>query len=139
MVQYDQETNAPMISMDTLTYPSQTDPPAYSYSALTPSSSRAGSPRLTPSTKVPLLPPPPRNESVGTSHIPRTPSTEGAAVLPNISIDPILSFDTRFAELIVSQIILPRLRVGVLRWKDRESFAYIPQSKDDVIFPARPY
>src|SRR5207237_3450348 len=74
-----------------------------------------------------ILPPPEGNPLLGpvTSH--RTTLT-----------DPLLQCDAKFALLIVQQIILPRARVGVLKWKDRETLEFYPQNKDDVFPHATP-
>ena len=65
------------------------------------------------------------------------PATSEVAIRVLDSRDPLSTCDTRFADIILANVIIPRLRVGVLRWKDRETFEFVPQTKEDV--PPLPY
>jgi hypothetical protein len=51
------------------------------------------------------------------------------------SEDPLTEKDARFAELIMMHVIQPRLRIGGLKWKDRNSFQYMRRTEEDVSFP----
>jgi len=126
-------------------HPREDDPPAYTYHPL---SSRGPTPPGTPDLtgKTILVPPPtpPRtispalvsplsNTRVPLSATPTTiPALSGAELRTLDSRDPLSTCDARFADLILTHVIIPRLRVGVLRWKDRESLEYVPQTKEDV-------
>src|SRR5579862_1212385 len=114
---YEQETNAPMIPMDPFSNPPIQDPPPYAYAPLTPESSRP-SRSVSPYGKA--VPSPPPSESIETSQIPSTPRTWQ----PYNSVDPLMLSDERFADIILKNVILPRLRVGIYKWKDRESFEF---------------
>jgi hypothetical protein len=64
-----------------------------------------------------------------------SPPSSASAQIPSPqanSSDPLLASDARFADLILANVILPRLRVGILQYKDKESFEYMRQSKADV-------
>jgi len=130
---HEQETNALVTSSDPFPHLPQRDPPPYVYAPLSPSTS---SHRATP----PVTPPPAPAMEVKTVLAPppdaTTPSQNAIRVLD--SRDPLSTCDTRFADIILTQIILPRLRVGVLSWKDRETFEFVPQTKEDV-FPRTPH
>jgi len=115
-------------------------PPSYSYTPLSPTTS---SMPVTPATSPPLSPQPHPNAKTvlvpqpitpvpAISTVPRT--EDRRPVMMNVLKErqPLSTCDSRFADLILTQAILPRLRVGVLKWKDRETFEYIPQTKDDV-------
>ena len=131
---HQQETNIRMIPMDPFPTASQRDPPPYAYSPLTPESDT--SPSSPPITGKTVLVPPPSEISTS-SPIPATPATEIPTTEIPIRIldshDPLSTCDSRFADLVLTHIIIPRLRVGVLRWKDRESLEFVPQTKEDVI------
>lgn len=126
---HEQETNALVTSSDPFPHLPQRDPPPYVYAPLTPSSSHCATPPVTPppapamEAKTVLVPPPDAT----------TPSQTAIRVLD--SRDPLSTCDTRFADIILTHIILPRLRVGVLSWKDRETFEFVPQTKEDVSPP----
>ena len=114
------------------------DPPPYAIHHLSsPALTPPGSPIQTKTVLVPPPTPPPATSQV--SHAPITlPTTTAPAAAKPVELrtldsrDPLSTCDARFADLILEQVILPRLRVGVLRWKDRESFEFVPQTKDDV-------
>jgi hypothetical protein len=125
---HQQETIVSLIPMDPLPTASQRDPPPYAYSPLTPESE--SSPPSPPIAGKTVLVPPP--SEISTSAIPATPATETPVRILD-SHDPLSTCDTRFADLVLTHIILPRLRVGVLRWKDRESLEFVPRTKEDVI------
>ena len=128
---HDQETNAPLMEMDPFPHIPQREPPPYAYTALSPTGSVPSSPTI-PATKTILVPPPPPpSESTRSSQIPNTPLSE-FPFRPLNSADPLTTCDAKFADIIMTHVILPRLRVGVLKWKDRETFEFIPQTKDDV-------
>jgi hypothetical protein len=119
--QHEQESNAPLIPMDPFPHLSNTqhDPPPYEYMPLTPSRSAPTSPIIPPSKTVLVRPP------VEPTQTPQPPIRLN-------SLDPLSTCDARFAKIILNNIIIPRLRVGVLRYKDRESFEYVPKTKEDV-------
>jgi hypothetical protein len=121
---HEQESNAPLIPMDPFPHLSNTqrDPPPYQYMPLTPESTESAptSPTI-PASKTVLVPPPIQPAQTFADDPVRLDSR-----------DPLSSCDTRFANIILNNIILPRLRVGVMRYKDRESFEYVPKTKDDV-------
>ena len=115
-------------------------PPSYSY---TPLSRTTSSMPVTPATSPPLSPQPRPNAKTVLAPQPITPvpvintvprTEDRRPVMMNVLKErqPLSTCDSRFADLILTQAILPRLRVGVLKWKDRETFEYIPQTKDDV-------
>ena len=128
--------------------PQEEDPPAYAYDPQGPT------PPATPAPtgKTVLVPPPtpPRtispfpvsstsNTRVPLAETPLTiPPPSGAQLRTLDSRDPLSTCDARFADLILTHVIIPRLRVGVLRWKDRESLEYVPQTKEDVRLPRTP-
>jgi hypothetical protein len=126
----DQETNAPLMEMDPFPHIPQREPPPYAYTPLSPTASIPSSPTI-PTSKTILIPPPP-SESTRSSQIPNTPLSE-FPFRPLNSADPLTTCDAKFADIIMTHVILPRLRVGVLKWKDRETFEFIPQTKDDVV------
>ena len=131
---HEQETNVRLIPMDPYPTASQRDPPPYAYSPLTPEpESSPSSPAI--NWKTVLIPPP--SDVSTSSPVPATPATEIPTAEIPIRIldsrDPLSTCDARFADLVLTHIILPRLRVGVLRWKDRESLEFVPQTKEDVI------
>jgi len=135
MGHYEQETNIPMSRMGPLRNPSVSEPPPYAYTPLTPEESpEPASPRPGRLTKTAISPPPrPRSESVGSSsHIPPTPIILSNTMRPVNSTDPLVIRDEQFAQIIFEHVIQPRLRKGTLRGKDRESFHYISQTKEDV-------
>jgi len=125
--------------------PQEEDPPAYAYHAQGPTP--PATPALTGKTVLvpPPTPPrtispvplsPPSNTRVPLAGTPITiPLPSGAELRTLDSRDPLSSCDARFADLILTHVITPRLRVGVLRWKDRESLEYVPQTKEDVRRP----
>lgn len=131
---HEQETGLLMIPMDLSPTASQRDPPPYAYSPLTPPPE--SSPSSAPITGKTVLVPPPSDIS-SFSPIPATPATEVPTAEVPVRIldsrDPLSTCDSRFADLVLTHIILPRLRVGVLRWKDRESLEFVPRTKEDVI------
>jgi hypothetical protein len=105
------------------------DPPPYTYSRLSPDEA----PR--PSTQVggkTILVPHPAESVQSSSRMAAIPVNDTHLRVLD-SHDPLSTCDARFADLILTHMILPRLRVGVLRWKDRESLEYVPQTKEDVI------
>jgi len=140
----DQISQEPLIPMNSL--PSgnpQRDPPPYAYSSLSPP--RSPPP---PTTKTSIAPPPrestfsPIPDTPTTStHIPTTPNTQAPTTptheVPReiiLSRERLLAQDARFADVVLTHIVLPRARVGILRCKDKTSFAFLPQTEDDV-FP----
>src|ERR1700738_2354618 len=126
-IYHEQKSNAPFTPMDQ--FPHHTrhqDPPPYAYEPLTPSTSAPTSPVIPRADSKTILVPPPRNF---------TPPPHVVAQSPLTALDPrnpLPTCDTRFANIILTNIILPRLRVGVMNWKDRETFEYVPQTKEDV-------
>lgn len=132
---HEQETNAPVNSNDPFPHLPQRDPPPYTYTILTPSTS--ASQLTTP----PATPPPAPATEVKTVLVPApdttTPSQNAIRALD--SRDPLSTCDERFADVILTQIIIPRLRVGVLSWKDRETFEFVPRTKEDVCPSLRPH
>ena len=120
-VLHEQDTSLPLLQMSSPRSSSQSNaPPPYAYTPLSPTISEPSSP--TPRKSL-LLPPPEGNPLL-------VPVTSQRTTLS----DPLLQCDAKFATLIIQQIILPRARVGVLKWKDRETLEFYPQNKDDV-FP----
>src|SRR5262245_26452457 len=100
------------------------DPPPYIDPPLTPSSPEPSSPRHSVmNTGTPAFVPPPPPQSSTSTQVPSAQAN---------SSDPLLASDARFADLILANVILPRLRVGILHYKDKESFEYMRQSKVDV-------
>jgi hypothetical protein len=126
-----QETNAPLIPMDSLPPTPQRDPPPYAYTPLTPSEPPSSPPPIAGKT---VLVPPPSDLLSPPFSLPATPATPAPTTSLRVldAQDPLLTCDTRFADIVLTHIILPRLRVGVLRWKDRETFEYVPRTKEDV-------
>lgn len=128
----EQETSLPLLEMASPHPGTQyNEPPPYAYTALvSPTASEPSSPEpMSPRTgtgagKSILLPPPEETPIVPITTNLRTTLT-----------DPLLQCDAKFAQLIVQKIILPRTRVGVLKWKDRETLEFYPQNKDDVFPP----
>lgn len=115
----------------------QRDPPPYPYSSLSPP--RSPPPTTTPS-KTSIAPPPreatfsPIPDTPSTST--RVPTTTAASEVPHnvvLSRERLLAQDARFADVVLTHVILPRAKVGILRCKDKSSFAFIPQTEDDVI------
>ena len=53
---------------------------------------------------------------------------------PMDSRNPIPACDARFADIVMTNIIAPRVQVGVLQWEDNETLKYIRQTGNDV-FP----
>jgi hypothetical protein len=126
------ETNVPMIPMDSFGRNAFQEPPPYAYTPLSDDhaeSSAPTSPRFSPVIKPVNANIPPPRESIGTSQVPPTPSASAPAIN---STDPLILSDERFAEIILTNVIQPRLRVGMFKWKDTESFEYLRQSKEDV-------
>lgn len=111
----------------------QRDPPPYAYTSLSP----PGSPP--PQTKTPIEPPPRestfspiRDTPTTSAHVPTAATSEVAQSINN-SRERLLAQDARFADVVLTHIILPRARVGILRCKDKSSFAFVPQTEDDVL------
>jgi hypothetical protein len=124
---HEQETGN-YVAMAPLSQYSQHDPPPYAYSPL----GQTDSPNAaTPAGGKTILVPPP--SEIPSAPIPAAPVAESPLRLLD-SHDPLSTCDARFADLILTHIILPRLRVGVLRWKDYESLEFVPQTKEDVFF-----
>ena len=126
---HEQESNVPLVPMDTFPHSTtqHNDPPPYAYMPLSPVTSETSSPIPRKSL---LSPPPPEfpfDDSVAVS-----PSVIPTSSLATTLQDPLLQCDVKFSRLIIQKIILPRLRVGVLKWKDRETLEFYPQNKDDV-------
>jgi hypothetical protein len=48
------------------------------------------------------------------------------------STNPLPACDSRFADLIVNRIIMPRLRAGVLQGEDHETLEFVPRTRADV-------
>jgi hypothetical protein len=113
--------------------PTQRDPPPYAYSSLSP-------PRSPPPTTKTSISPPPRESTFSpipdtpttSSHVPTTPVTSELPQAVTESRELLLGQDARFADVILTHVVLPRARVGILRCKDKLSFAFIPQTEDDV-------
>ena len=140
---HEQETNSPQLTSDPFPHLPQRDPPPYAYSALTPTVSQPATPPATPppapvtSTEVKtVLVPPTDLDSARDSQVLGTTTELPVRVLD--SRDPLSTCDARFADIILTHVIIPRLRVGVLRWKDRETFEFVPQTKEDVPHPPLP-
>src|SRR5271156_408989 len=141
-----QKQESGLVPMDANT-PPHDPPPSYSYTPLSPTTS---SMPVTPATSPPLSPQPRPNAKTVLVPQPLTPvpvvgtaaATEGRRPVVMTVLkerEPLTTCDSRFADLILTHVILPRLRVGVLKWKDMETFEYIPQTKDDVPpFPQHP-
>ena len=85
---------------------------------------------------LPELDPPPYVYSEPGPSTSRTtgPTTQSGpgTTAPMDSRNPIPACDARFADIVMTNIILPRLQVGVLQWEDRESLKYIRQTRSDV-------
>ena len=128
-------SNEPLIPMNSMPGgPTQRDPPPYAYSSLSP-------PRSPPPPTKTSISPPPRESTF--SPIPDTPATSShvptitpmTSELPQTVADSrqqLLAQDARFADVILTHVVLPRARVGILRCKDKLSLALIPQTEDDV-------
>jgi hypothetical protein len=128
-------SNEPLIPMNSMPGgPTQRDPPPYAYSSLSP-------PRSPPPPTKTSISPPPRESTF--SPIPDTPTTSShvptvtpmTSELPQTVADSrqqLLAQDARFADVILTHVVLPRARVGILRCKDKLSLALIPQTEDDV-------
>lgn len=129
---HEQETNAPMVPMEALPGSSQSDPPPYAYTPLTPSESPESPEPPMLGAKTVLVPPP--SEFGLSSNIPTTPATSENFARVLDSRDPLSTCDAKFADLVLTHVIIPRLRVGVLRWKDRETLEYVPRTKEDVLW-----
>jgi hypothetical protein len=124
-IKHEQESNARLIPMDPFPHLSQSgerEPPPYAYTPLTPTTSAPTSPVI-PASKAVSVPRP----------VSPAQRTEMSTFRTLNSNDPLSTCDSRLADIILTNIILPRLRVGVLRYKDRESFEYVPRSKEDVL------
>ena len=124
----EEESNIPLNAMDSFSHTLQRDPPPYAYTPLTPQTESSPSSPIIASKTV-LAPPPSDGPHFSSTSVTPAPATP-LRVLD--SQDPLSTCDTRFADIVLKHIILPRLRVGVLRWKDRETFEYVPQTKEDV-------
>ena len=129
----ERNSNEPLIRMASMPGgPTQRDPPPYAYTSLSP----PGSP---PRTKTHIAPPPrestfspiPPTPSTSTQ-VPTTPSNEVVQSINGESRERLQAQDARFADVVLTHIVLPRARVGILRCKDKSSFAFIPQTEDDV-------
>ena len=127
-------SNEPLIPMNSMPGgPTQRDPPPYAYSSLSP-------PRSPPPTTKTSISPPPRESTFSpipdtpttSSHVPTTPATSELPQTVTESRELLLAQDARFADVILTHVVLPRARVGILRCKDKLSFAFIPQTEDDV-------
>jgi hypothetical protein len=126
---HEQETSLPLLPMDSPHPGSQyNDPPPYAYTPLSPTASEPSdlSPRAMSPRKSILLPRPSLPDEAPVPMVP-------VASLGTTLQDPLLQCDAKFAQLIVHKIILPRVRVGVLKWKDRETLEFYPQNQDDVL------
>ena len=114
----------------------QHDPPPYAYTPLTPTVSQPATPPASPPPQSPTegktILVPPQGESVRVSRILTAATRSEIPVRVLSSCDPLSTCDARFADIILTHVIIPRLRVGVLRWKDRETFEFVPQTKEDV-------
>ena len=131
---HEQESNAPLIPMDSFQH--RDPPPPHAYTPLL-----SPVPSSSPSSPIPrksILSPPPPPPSEGSPFDVSTVGPSASSSLGTALQDPLLLCDAKFARLIVQQVILPRLRVGVLKWKDRETLEFYPQNKDDVPPPPPP-
>jgi len=113
----------------------QRDPPPYAYSALSP-------PQSPPPTTKTIISPPPRESTFSpipdtpttSSNVPATPAPSELPQTVTESRERLLAQDARFADVVLTHVILPRARVGILRCKDKSSFTFIPQTEDDVVY-----
>jgi len=132
-----------MIPMHSMSPEQRQDPPPYAYNPLsTPGESQPTSPILSEGGKTVLVPPPPTTMTTGTSPTEglRTPllpptlenSTSGDAH------DELLAKDEKFAELILTHIIIPRIRRDILKCRDHQSLEYIKKTSEDVSPPNSP-
>jgi len=121
-------------------------PPSYEYTPLSMTSpSPPTSPAITP--KTPISPHHSNTVyAVQSPEIPPTPISGTGPILGPVasSLPPPVRYpdpkswptcDAKFADVILANVILPRLRVGIFRDTDRKSFEYERRTKEDVPSP----
>jgi len=126
-----------LIPMHTMSAQQRQDPPPYAYNPLsTPAQSPPTSPLLTGGGKTVLVPPPPTANTTSASPTGRSnepllpPALERSG--SRDAHDELLAKDTRFAELILAHIIIPRIRRDILKCRDHQSLEYVERTDQDV-------